>query len=70
MHLSELVLDMAGRVLKPYSRALIKTFQGAGFKALVEAARRQFLAVRFLKPESSRARSAETYLLASGLRMV
>jgi 23S rRNA (uridine2552-2'-O)-methyltransferase len=70
MELSGLALELAGKVLKPQGRALIKVFQGAGFQELTGAARRQFRAVRFLKPDASRARSAETYLLASGLRMV
>jgi len=70
MHLAELALDMAGRVLKPGGAALIKVFQGAGFQELVGAARRQFKSVRFIKPAASRARSAETYLVASRLRLV
>ena len=46
---------MATRVLKPGGGALIKVFQGSGFQELTVAAR---------------ARSAEIYLLASGLRLV
>ena len=64
------ILPMAGRVLKPGGAALIKVFQGAGFQELVGAARRQFKSVRFIKPAASRARSAETYLVASGPRLV
>ena len=70
MYLSELALDMASRVLKPGGHALIKVFQGSGFQELVVAARRQFKTVRLVKPAASRARSAEMYLLASGLRLV
>jgi 23S rRNA (uridine2552-2'-O)-methyltransferase len=70
MYLAELALEMAGRVLKPGGGALIKVFQGSGFQELTVAARRQFKTVRFLKPAASRARSAEIYLLASGLRLV
>jgi len=70
MYLSELALDMAGQVLKPGGHALIKVFQGSGFQELVAAARRQFKTVRFIKPAASRARSAEMYLLAGGLRLV
>src|SRR5579862_9483390 len=70
MYLSELALDMAGTTLKPGGNALIKVFQGSGFQELVVAARRQFKTVRFIKPAASRARSAEIYLLASGLRLV
>ncbi|MCC7462874.1 MAG: 23S rRNA (uridine(2552)-2'-O)-methyltransferase RlmE [Gammaproteobacteria bacterium] len=70
LHLAELALDTAGRVLKPGGHALIKVFQGAGFQELLAEARRRFDRVRCLKPEASRARSPETYLLATGARMV
>ncbi len=70
MYLGELALDLCERVLKPGGSALIKVFQGAGFQELVTAARARFARVRFLKPEASRARSAEMYLLATERRMV
>ena len=64
------ILPMAGRVLKPGGAALIMLSRGAGFQGLVGAARRPFKSVRFIKPAASRARSAESYLVASGLRLV
>jgi len=70
LYLAELAVDLASRVLKPRGVALMKVFQGAGFEALVKDVRKRFLKVKFLKPEASRARSAELYLLASGLRLV
>jgi 23S rRNA (uridine2552-2'-O)-methyltransferase len=70
MHLAELALDLSARVLKPEGSALIKVFQGAGFQELVAGARRQFATVKLLKPEASRARSPEAYLLAKGYRLV
>jgi 23S rRNA (uridine2552-2'-O)-methyltransferase len=70
MYLAELALDMARDVLKPGGDALIKVLQGAGFEELVTLARTRFERVRCLKPEASRSRSSETYLLASGMRMV
>ncbi|HTQ35852.1 MAG TPA: 23S rRNA (uridine(2552)-2'-O)-methyltransferase RlmE [Steroidobacteraceae bacterium] len=66
LYLVELALDMAQRVLRPGGSALIKTFQGAGFHELVVATRRHYRKVKLLKPDASRARSAELYLLASG----
>ena len=68
--LSELALDFAMSVLKPDGALLLKLFQGAGFQELVQAARRRFATVRLRKPDASRARSAEVYLLARTLRMV
>jgi 23S rRNA (uridine2552-2'-O)-methyltransferase len=70
MHLAELALDMAARVLKPGGAALIKVFQGSGFEALVRAARGEFGRVRLVKPEASRPRSPEMYLLAMQFRLV
>jgi 23S rRNA (uridine2552-2'-O)-methyltransferase len=70
MYLAELALDMAGRVLKDGGGALIKVFQGAGFEALVREARSRFGKVRLVKPEASRARSPEVYLLAKDFRLV
>jgi 23S rRNA (uridine2552-2'-O)-methyltransferase len=70
MYLAELALDMAREVLKPGAAALIKVLQAAGFEELVGLARTRFGRVRCLKPEASRSRSPETYLLASGMRMV
>ncbi len=70
MHLAELALDMAARVLKPGGDALIKVFQGAGFQELVEGARGRFGRVRMLKPQASRSRSPEIYLLAMQFRLV
>jgi 23S rRNA (uridine2552-2'-O)-methyltransferase len=70
MYLAELALDLAQTVLKPGAAALIKLLQGAGFQELVTLARRRFDRVKFLKPQASRARSPELYLLASGKRMV
>ena len=70
MHLSELALDMASRVLKRGGDALIKVFQGAGFEDLVRAARSEFARVRLVKPQASRARSPEMYLLAMKFRLV
>jgi 23S rRNA (uridine2552-2'-O)-methyltransferase len=70
MHLAELALDMARRVLKPGGDALIKVFQGSGFEDLVKGARAEFGRVKVVKPQASRARSPEMYLLAMKFRLV
>lgn len=69
-YLVELALDLADRVLKPGGGALIKVFQGAGFEELVRAARLKFAKVKLVKPQASRTRSAELYLLAKAFAMV
>lgn len=70
MELAELALELAVEILKPSGTTLIKVLQGAGFDQLLVSARRRFQRVRFVKPAASRSRSPETYLLASGRRMV
>lgn len=70
MYLAELALDLAERVLKRDGAALIKVFQGAGFQEFVALARSRFARTKLLKPQASRARSPELYLLAKGFSFV
>jgi 23S rRNA (uridine2552-2'-O)-methyltransferase len=70
MYLAELALQMAQDVLKGGGDALIKVFQGAGFEEFVRAARGRFGKVKLVKPEASRSRSPEMYLLAMQFRLV
>ncbi len=62
--LAELALDLATRVLAPGGHFLVKLFHGGGFDAYVKAIRQQFDKVQVIKPEASRAKSREVYLLA------
>ena len=68
MHLAELGLDFSGRWLKPDGAFLVKVFQGYGFEDFVRAMRDVFCNVSTRKPEASRDRSAEVYLLGRGLK--
>ena len=68
MFLSELALDLAGRVLRPGGDFLIKVFQGEGFDEYHKGMRKLFDKVQMRKPLSSRDRSREQYLLARGFR--
>jgi 23S rRNA (uridine2552-2'-O)-methyltransferase len=70
MDLAELALQRAQDVLKSGGDALIKVFQGAGFEDFVRAARARFGKVKLIKPEASRSRSPEMYLLAMQFRLV
>jgi 23S rRNA (uridine2552-2'-O)-methyltransferase len=70
LHLLELALEMAYRVLKPQGSALIKVFQGAGFQEAIQSTRPRFAKLKLCKPEASRSRSAELYLLAKHILMV
>jgi len=64
VYLAELALDLAARVLKREGCALIKLFQGSGFQELVADTRRKFAKTKLHKPQASRSRSPELYLLA------
>jgi len=68
MYLVELALDMCSQVLKPNGAFVVKVFQGAGFEDYMKAARAVFKTVKTRKPESSRARSREVYLVATGYK--
>ncbi|PMR75953.1 23S rRNA (uridine(2552)-2'-O)-methyltransferase RlmE [Billgrantia endophytica] len=68
MYLVELALDLARQTLAPEGRFLAKVFQGEGFDAYLKELRGSFRKVVTRKPEASRARSREVYLLADGFR--
>jgi len=66
--LAELALEFALKHLKPKGNFLVKTFQGAGFESFLKMLRGHFEAVAVRKPEASRSRSSEVYLVGKGLR--
>ena len=67
--LAELALEFAVKHLKPQGNFLVKVFQGSGFEQLVAEIRRRFVQVMIRKPEASRSRSNEVYLVAKGLKV-
>jgi len=68
MYLAELALDMAQQVLSPDGHFLVKVFHGEGIEEYRAAMRDTFKRFVTRKPAASRARSAEVYLLGSGLK--
>ena len=64
MHLIDLATDFADQALRPGGSLLMKVFQGEGFNELLQRLRRDYAVVLTRKPEASRARSREVYLLA------
>ena len=61
--LCELALDFAVNWLKPDGAFLVKVFQGVGFEEFRAQMRQAFEQVLIRKPDSSRDRSTEVYLL-------
>lgn len=68
MHLAELGLEFSRNWLKPDGAFLVKVFQGYGFEDFVREMRQVFASVSSRKPDASRDRSAEVYLLGKGLK--
>lgn len=66
--LAELALEFAVGHLKPQGSFLVKLFHGEGFDPFVKALRGHFGQVLTRKPEASRNRSSEVYLLCRGLK--
>lgn len=66
MYLAELALEMAHSVLAADGSMLVKVFQGEGLDQYQAALRSSFRTVKVRKPDASRARSSEVYLLAGG----
>ncbi|MCK5888808.1 MAG: 23S rRNA (uridine(2552)-2'-O)-methyltransferase RlmE [Methylococcales bacterium] len=68
IYLAELALDTARTVLVKGGTFLIKMFQGAGFDEYKKDVAQSFSSVVIRKPNSSRARSKEVYILAKGFK--
>ena len=68
MYLVELAMDFARTTLKGQGSLLSKVFQGEGYDSLLRELKQDFSQVIVRKPEASRARSREVYLLAKGYK--
>ena len=69
MYLVELAMDFARTTLKGQGSLLSKVFQGEGYDALLRELKQDFSQVIVRKPQASRARSREVYLLAKGYKV-
>lgn len=68
MYLVELSVDMADQILTPGGGLVAKVFHGDGFDELLKTVRSKFNKVQIRKPDASRARSKEQYLVAKGFK--
>ena len=68
MHLVELAVEFAYSHLKRDGNLLTKVFHGPGFDTLMRSLKQDFTDVLTRKPQASRQRSQETYLLAKGFK--
>ena len=69
MYLAELALEFAKTHLQPGGDLLVKIFHGEGFDDYVREVRSWFEKVIIRKPDASRSRSREAYLLARSIRV-
>ena len=68
MALAEAAADFAREILSPGGAFLCKVLQGGTEAVLLVGLKRDFAAVKHVKPTASRRDSAELYLLATGFR--
>ena len=68
VHLGELALEFSLGWLQPGGDLVVKAFQGEGFVSLRRAMEQHFTKVYVRKPQASRDRSREVYLVAKGLK--
>jgi 23S rRNA (uridine2552-2'-O)-methyltransferase len=68
VYLAELALEFCRERLNSGGAFLVKVFQGTGFQEFLQSMRMDFNKVVTRKPEASRDRSSELYLLGIGKR--
>jgi len=66
VHLGDLALEFSLTWLQPGGDLVVKAFQGEGFVALRRSLEEHFAKVYVRKPQASRDRSREVYLVAKG----
>jgi 23S rRNA (uridine2552-2'-O)-methyltransferase len=68
MELCRTALACAPRLVRPSGALLLKVFMGSEYKVFLAELRATFTAVKAARPEATRKGSAETYVLATGLK--
>jgi 23S rRNA (uridine2552-2'-O)-methyltransferase len=68
LHLAELAYTFATQTLLTQGHFVSKIFQGPGLDSLIKQAKIEFTKVHLCKPDASRDRSAEHFLVCLGLK--
>ncbi|AOE48975.1 23S rRNA methyltransferase [Kangiella sediminilitoris] len=68
MYLAELALELARDVLSQGGSYVVKVFQGEGFDEYIRECRASFSKVMIRKPDASRDRSREVYVIGQGFK--
>jgi 23S rRNA (uridine2552-2'-O)-methyltransferase len=66
--LANKAMEIAQSILRPSGNFFVKLFEGEMFNEFILAAKELFETVKIVKPQASRAKSSEMYLLALGLK--
>ena len=66
--LASKAMEIAQSILRPSGNFFVKLFEGEMFNEFILAAKELFETVKIVKPQASRAKSSEMYLLALGLK--
>jgi 23S rRNA (uridine2552-2'-O)-methyltransferase len=69
-HLVELAVDFACSHLVPSGTLVTKSFHGSGYNEQVKLFKERFRVVKTIKPKASRDKSAETFLVGIGPKLV
>lgn len=68
IELANKALDISLQILKPNGNFFVKLFEGDLMNEFVQTVKGHFEEVKIVKPQASRAKSSEMYLLALGLK--
>jgi 23S rRNA (uridine2552-2'-O)-methyltransferase len=68
LELAQAAVGVCGKALKPDGVFVIKAFHGEAYDELFGRLKKVFSKVKVVKPAASRGESAETYVVARGLR--
>lgn len=66
--LAERALELARQALKPGGAFVAKVFMGGDIEGFLAQVKRAFAKVKIVRPEATRGRSVEVYVVAQGLR--
>lgn len=68
MELSQQALEIAKEILKPSGSFFVKVFQGDMLSDFIQKVKQNFVNVVLVKPEASKAKSAEIFILGRSLK--
>ena len=62
------VINICDNILKKEGDLIIKAFQGEAYQELIKTLKKKFRKVKTTKPNSSKKRSSEMYVIARGFK--